>query len=116
MHEMSIAESMVGQLEAIAATEGAGRILAITVHVGALSGVDPEALLSAFPLAAEDTIADGAQLRIQSVSATVHCDQCNADSEPPDVFPVCGHCGSTEVSITGGYDLTIVRVEFTADR
>jgi hydrogenase nickel incorporation protein HypA/HybF len=79
--------------------------------VGALSGVDPEALRGAFPLAAEDTVAAGAELAIEWVEAAVRCRVCGKTSRPEPPFVYCGGCGSSEVDIEAGRELYIASIE-----
>ena len=62
MHEMAIAMALIDQVEQAAREQKAQAIASITVAVGRLSGVDPDALRAVFELAAEETLAAGAQL------------------------------------------------------
>jgi len=111
MHELSIAQALVSQLEGIARDQSATHVLALTVAVGPLSGVDPEALQVAFPMAAQDTVAAAAALHTQKTEAELNCRYCKRRCKP--VFPIfaCAHCGSTEVDVYGGRELLIKSVE-----
>ncbi len=111
MHELSIALALVEQAEEIAAREGARRLASITVTVGSLSGVNPEALELAFPDAAENTIAQDAQLIIETVEARARCRGCGRESSPGFPFPVCEHCGSGDLEISAGQELLIKALE-----
>ena len=62
MHELSMALALVEQVRNIARRESAACVRSVTVRVGSLSGVDPEALAFCFPLAAKDTPAETARL------------------------------------------------------
>ena len=111
MHELSIAEALVSQLKDVARDQSATHVLALTVDVGPLSGLDPEALQFAFPMAAEDTVAAGATLHIQKTEAELECRGCKRRSRP--TFPIfaCSHCGSTDVEVHGGRELLLKSVE-----
>ena len=61
MHELSVCNALISQVEAIAREHGAGRVESITLQLGALSGVEPPLLERAYPLAAAGTLADGAE-------------------------------------------------------
>lgn len=65
MHEARLCLSLLASAEESLRREGGERILAIRVEVGELSGVVPEALASAFPICAESTPAQGAELRLE---------------------------------------------------
>ena len=65
MHEMAIAMALIDQVEQAAREQKAQAIASITVAVGRLSGVDPDALRAVFELAAEETLAAGAQLEVE---------------------------------------------------
>ena len=67
MHELSIAAALVEQVDTIIAKEHAYAATRVTVTVGGLSGVCPEALELAFPVAAEGTTSAGAELVITHI-------------------------------------------------
>lgn len=116
MHELSIAQAMVEQLADIVAEHGAQSATALTVSVGSLSGVDPEALQMAFPLAAELTPGTNARLNLELVPADARCRDCDAAFQPDyPVFFVCPECGSASVTTTGGRELLITSVELEYD-
>jgi len=111
MHELSIAQSLIERVEELASREGAERVERVTVRVGALCGVDPEALGFVFPIAAEGTAAGGAQLTIERVPAAVRCRGCGRTCEPVFPFFLCGHCGSDDVEVTAGRELDLASVD-----
>jgi hydrogenase nickel incorporation protein HypA/HybF len=65
VHELSIAESLVDVLAEEAARHGAGKILSVRIRVGRLSGIVGDALCFSFDVAAQGTVAEGAQLVIE---------------------------------------------------
>lgn len=65
MHEMAIAMALIDQVEQAAREQKARCIAGISVAVGRLSGVDPDALRAVFELAAEETLAAGARLEVE---------------------------------------------------
>ena len=111
MHVLSIAQALVEQLQGIAAREGASRITEIHLRVGALSGVDPEALRLAFPVAAEQSIAEDAVLSMTEVPAGGTCLDCNRKTIAEFPLPLCEHCKSTRLDVTTGRDLVIQTVD-----
>ncbi len=110
MHELSIAQALMEQLEAIALKEH-GKITVASVNVGSLSGVDPDALDTAFKIAAEGTQLASAVLRITSIPAKIICRSCHMESHPETPLFECPHCGSLDCEITAGRDMLLKSVE-----
>jgi hydrogenase nickel incorporation protein HypA/HybF len=104
MHELSIAEAIVE----VAVRHAAGRrVSAVEVRVGALRQVVPEALEFAFSLVAEGTALDGARLQLVRVAARGRCRACDADCVMDD-FPLrCVRCGSLEMDLLAGEELSV---------
>ncbi len=67
MHELSIAMGILEAAEEEAENQGGGRVTAIYVKIGKLSGIAPDALLSAYELAREDTNLSDCHLVIEKV-------------------------------------------------
>ena len=111
MHELSIAQALVERADALCREQKAGCVTALSLCVGTLSGVDPEALQAAFPLAAEDSRSAGAELKIEVIEASVRCRACGAQSVPEAPFIYCAACGSRDVEITHGRELYIQSME-----
>lgn len=115
MHELSIAQALVEQVEAAATKEHALRVVRVVIVVGALSGVDGEALRTLFPLVAEGTVTAGAELVIEPVPTRVRCHACGQESSAGDYFIGCVACGSKDVELSAGRELNIQSVELEID-
>ena len=111
MHELSLAQALVDQVEAICEKEHADAVLSVTVNVGALSGVNRESFEFAYPLAAEGTRLKGATLKIEETPVGVTCGECGQRSQPALDDIRCMQCGSRRVEITAGRDFVIQSVE-----
>jgi hydrogenase nickel incorporation protein HypA/HybF len=111
MHELSVCLSLLAQLERIAADHGADAVQAIHLRLGPLSGVEPELLRSAWPLAATGTVAQAAQLDIESGDILVHCTNCERESTASVNRLLCSHCGDFRTRVVRGDELLLVRVE-----
>lgn len=111
MHELSLMVEVRRQALAAAAAEGAERIDVITLRVGALSGVEPEALRFAFPVVMEGTIAAGARLLLEVEAAICVCAPCGQRFEARDGCCVCPHCGTISRRLLSGRDLRLVSLE-----
>jgi hydrogenase nickel incorporation protein HypA/HybF len=107
MHELSITQSVVDAV----CERAAGRpVRSIQLRIGALTAVVPDAMRFCFELVVEGTSAEGARLDIDMRPAATHCRSCGADSEINDPIPLCP-CGSADVDVTAGRELTIVSME-----
>lgn len=108
MHELSIAQAIVNAAERHA---GGRRVVKVEVSVGHLRQVVPSSLQFAFGLLIEGTPLAGAELALNEVPATVRCKACEARSAI-DGFPMlCGNCGSEQVEIVAGEELSIDALE-----
>jgi hydrogenase nickel incorporation protein HypA/HybF len=107
MHELAIAASMV---DAVCDAAAGRRVHRVTVRIGALTAVVPEAMRFCFDLAVADTIADGAALDIVSPPGAAWCGSCHASVELTDLILLCP-CGHADLTITGGRELEIVSME-----
>jgi hydrogenase nickel incorporation protein HypA/HybF len=115
MHELSVCQSMMQQLETIAAQENARQITSITLRIGPLSGIEPELLLQAFPVAAAGTLAEQAELKIENQAVRVHCSRCDAENEVPSNGLVCPACGSQQTTLVSGDELLLASLELLRD-
>lgn len=95
-----------------AATSGAARILSLTLRVGALSGVVPEALEFAFDVLREGTAAEGAELHIQQEPVRARC-PCSPDEVFETSGPVClcPRCSEPTADIVAGREMDLVSME-----
>ena len=114
MHELSVCLSLLQQVETIAAERNATRVTAITLSIGPLSGVEPELLENAYPLAAAGTVAEEAQLIVETADIVVRCSQCDSETTVTPNKLLCGSCGDFRTQLVSGDELTLMRVELDA--
>jgi len=65
MHELSIALSMIDMASEETARHGGGRVIALHLKLGQLSGVVKEALTFSYEIACQGTALEGSQLIIE---------------------------------------------------
>ena len=103
MHELAIADAVL----AIAGEHAGGRRLAsVTVRVGHLRQVVPSALAFAFEL-----LAPGVELEIVEVPAEGRCRACAATSVLGGFPLTCAACGSPDVEVVRGEELSVESLE-----
>ena len=107
MHELSITRNIV----AIVSEAARGRrVRAVTLEVGALSGVMAEAIAFCFGVVSAETPVDGARLDIRAVEGRGRCRSCGSEFVAPSLYSPCP-CGSREVDLIGGEELNIKSME-----
>ena len=113
MHELSVCQGLLTQVDEIARREDAERIDLIRLRIGPLSGVVPELLQNAFSIAQAGTIAAGATLVIDQLPIRVQCTQCGAESDATVNRLLCGRCGDFRTRLLSGDELVLASVELT---
>ncbi len=113
MHELSLCQALLDQVEQIARDHGATRVDRILLRVGPLSGTEPTLLQHAFPLVATGTIAELAELVIEPAPVRVSCNDCGAESDARPNRLLCGACGSFRTRLISGGDLLLANLELT---
>jgi hydrogenase nickel incorporation protein HypA/HybF len=111
MHELSVAQALVEQVENIARDRHAEYATKIRVKIGPLSGVVPELLASAFPLAAAGSAAEQAKLELTEAPIRVRCQTCGAESDAAANRLLCGKCGDWHTQVISGDELILESVE-----
>ena len=111
MHELSIVASLFEILEEKAKEQKAKKIISVKLKVGALSGVVPEFLETAFDTYKKGTLADEAKLKIEYVPLKIQCQKCQAESVRDDFIFICDTCGSTELKTLSGTELLLEKIE-----
>ena len=111
MHEVSICESIIAILKEHAAKEGATKVTYVRLKVGEMAGVVEESLRFAFEMVSKGTLADGAQLVIDSVPLTARCRSCNKTFHIIGYAFSCAHCESPEIEVVSGRELQVDEIE-----
>ena len=112
MHEASIACSLLDLAEQYCVKNNYHTINSLTVRIGKLSGVMPDALIFAFDVVKNDSIAEGAHLIVEQVNPSGMCNDCKKDFtfDAPYIFE-CPLCGSTNFVITQGKEMELREME-----
>jgi hydrogenase nickel incorporation protein HypA/HybF len=112
VHELSIALSIVEGAEEEVQRQGGGRVSAVHLKLGPLSGVVKESLLFSYELACEGTPLAGSELIIQEIPIRIYCAACQAENNP--LSPHCLHCarcGSANCRVVTGDELELASLE-----
>jgi hydrogenase nickel incorporation protein HypA/HybF len=112
VHELSVALSIIESAEEEASRQGGGRVHAVHLRVGPLSGIVKDALLFSYSLACEGTSLEGSSLLIEDVPLRIHCPVCCAERPPVSLQRLeCPQCGSPADRVTQGDELHLAALE-----
>ncbi|MBN2323848.1 MAG: hydrogenase maturation nickel metallochaperone HypA [Spirochaetes bacterium] len=109
MHELSIAEELLEIIETRARDAGIHRVERITLKIGEYSGIMPEALEFAFLVLSRGRCTEGAEIEMQAVAPEYLCKKCGLTQPAPQEG--CSGCGSFDLTLKRGNELSIVSFE-----
>lgn len=108
MHELSLVEEIIR----ISTAAAQGRpVRRITLKIGALSCVMPEALQFCFDSGKEGTVLAAAQLQIERIPGEAECHACGQRYALEELYQPCP-CGSCERSVLQGQEILIQTLEY----
>ena len=108
MHEYSLALEVVELVRLESGRQGFTRVSEILIEVGALSGVEADALQWALELIAADTILEGAAVSLARTNGTGKCSKCNTEFEMKNLLDICPDCHGFPSRTEGGKELRVV--------
>ncbi len=111
MHELSIVQGLIQQVEEYLADNNYHKVLQIDLEVGQLSGVVQDALQFAYDVCSKGTKVDGARLNITVVPVKARCQTCFKEFRVEDYCFLCPDCCSADLDILQGYELKIKQME-----
>jgi len=111
MHEMALAQGILDIVTEAARAHNATRITAVTVRIGDLSHVEPQALRFGFEVVTRDTLAQDAALKILRVPGKAHCMICDQDVTIASRADPCPQCGKSQLLIVEGDDMAVQELE-----
>lgn len=111
MHEMSLAEGVLQVLEDSAKANGFTRVNTVWLEIGALAGVEVEAMRFCFDVVVKGTLADGCRLEIVETEGQGCCMACGKTVTIRQRYDACSSCGAYQVQPTGGTELKVRELE-----
>ena len=114
MHELSIAEELLGIIVDNAEKAGVRKVVEVNLRIGDYSGILPEALEFAFQVLSHGKITDGAHLNIERTKPLFTCRSCGNEGAQEEGAPeegACPRCGGVEMKLTSGDQLEILSFE-----
>ena len=111
MHEMSLCEGILQILEEQARSQDFRQVKTVCLEIGALAGVEAEAMRFSFEVVSRGTLADGARLEIRELPGEAWCMQCAAPVAVARRYDSCPRCGGHQLQVTGGEEMRIKELE-----
>ncbi len=108
---MSVADSLVELIEEERRRQAYSRVTRIWVKIGALGHVEPAALRFCFDAVSRGTIAEGAQLELETVAGEGRCPGCGRTGPITERYEICRACGNCHVQMTAGDELRLAELE-----
>ncbi|MGR5147189.1 hydrogenase maturation nickel metallochaperone HypA [Photobacterium alginatilyticum] len=107
MHEASITDGLVKILLSEANRHEVCAVKKVTIKVGKLQAVEPQALRFCFEMFVENTIAEGAELVIDHLAAVARCKSCLHEFEVFNFQFKCTCCACKDLELLQGDELFI---------
>jgi hydrogenase nickel incorporation protein HypA/HybF len=111
MHEISLIQSIIEIIMAEMPKHNITKVETITLKIGKMRQVVPDALLFGFHILSKDTPLEGANLIIEDVPTKGCCKVCGQDFAIENWLSNCPGCGKANYDIISGKELEIVEFE-----
>lgn len=114
MHELPVIKSILDICLKHAKTNHVTKIISIELKVGELSDLEPEWMQNYFDYVSKDTIAEGANLKIERTPLVMRCEACS-DSFSFDVKNIkeieCPRCKGKKLTYVSGREYRVENME-----
>lgn len=111
MHELALATSLVEAIREEALRRGFARVRRITLEIGALSHVEPEAIAFCLDVAARGSPAEAAALVVERPPGAALCADCGARVAIGARGDPCPACGGFRLLVERGEELRLLELE-----
>lgn len=113
MHEISLVQSLLAQLDNLVRENGRQKVTKVTMEVGLLSGVVIDSFQFGFDvLTGDNPTYRGAELEIVAPPVHYSCTGCSFEISTTEEKPkMCPECGENIFNHTGSEDLVLLQVE-----
>jgi len=111
MHEMSLCESILQVLEQQAEAQKYRKVKTVWLEIGALAGVEIDALRFSFDVVTQGSLADQARLEIIEMPGQAWCMPCGRNVAVQQLYDLCPYCGSHQLQVNSGDQMRIKELE-----
>jgi len=107
LHEVSLLENVREILQEHALTQEFTQVKKITLEIGSLSCVEPEALRFGFSAVMKGSLAEGAELNLTQLEAQGQCASCQSMVIMQHHYDACSVCEHPFVTVVQGNEMRI---------
>jgi hydrogenase nickel incorporation protein HypA/HybF len=107
MHELSLLENVREILEEHSVSQNFSKVSKVTLEIGKLSCVEPEALRFGFDVVMKGSLAENAELIIAELDGLGFCQKCQQEVAIETLFDPCVYCGNPITNIIQGTEMKI---------
>jgi len=111
MHELGIAQSIIGRVAREVQRHPGARPRAVGVKIGEISGVDRDALAFGFEVLVKDTDWPLLKLDVEYCPRRHRCPSCEREFAVKDFATACPNCGNAATVLVSGEELDIGYIE-----
>ena len=115
MHELALCRALLATAERQLAEHAQRPVKSQQVSIGALSGCEPDLLLTLFPHATAGSRFARAQLLVEFQPALIECRSCGQTSEVSSNRFNCPVCNSLEVRLIAGESVFLTGITLGAE-
>ena len=110
MHEMSITQSILDDVEQNLSNAEYSKIINIKIKVGEFIAIDPSSLQFCYKALVHGTKFENTELFIEVIPLTGRCNKCKKEINIHNFLFVCGECGSSDINIISGQELILSEI------
>lgn len=111
MHELGIVFHIIKSVEEIAAEARIGRVSAVTLELGEVSGIIPSYLHDCWRWACDKhEVMRGCELVVEKIPARTFCEACGTTYETVAHGRICPACGSDNTYLMQGNEAMIKEI------
>ncbi|HTY13653.1 MAG TPA: hydrogenase maturation nickel metallochaperone HypA [Candidatus Omnitrophota bacterium] len=111
MHELGLAEDVLRLLKEEAKNKGLKKITRAKVAIGETLISDPPEFHELFAMISAGSPAEGMKLEVEISPLKAVCSGCKKEFIPKELRFDCPHCGSTDIKVASGREITIREIE-----
>ncbi len=108
MHEYSVVQALLEQVEELAKENKASKVTKIITKIGVMSGIEVHLFEVAFNTFKEKTICEEAEFIIQIQPVVIRCRACGEENSLEKTHYCCPQCKSTNVEVIDGEEMYLM--------
>jgi len=111
MHELSVAQEILGIINQYVTDPKLNTVKSVKVSVGKLSNILKDSLTFCFEAITSDTPLQGTRLEIVEIPVKIQRASCNEVSELDEPVFACPNCGDNQIKVISGTELKVDEIE-----